>query len=136
VTINDRVSLGGGTCDEVTADRVDRRPEHAFPGTGTRWSAACPPAAPAAPAANGHTAAPPARPGGNITGLSVESTDLGKRVEILHEVVSDLRRLASTDMREHVLIFCLLGQVLIAAIMLLIAPEEVTWALSLIDEMT
>ena len=42
----------------------------------------------------------------------------------------------STDMREHVLLFCLLGLVLIAAIMLLIAPEEVTWALSLIDQMT
>jgi hypothetical protein len=39
-------------------------------------------------------------------------------------------------MRELVLLFCLLGLVLIVAIMLLIAPEEVTWALSLIDEMT
>jgi hypothetical protein len=39
-------------------------------------------------------------------------------------------------MREHVLLFCLLALVLIAAIMLLIAPEQVTWALSLIDEMT
>jgi hypothetical protein len=42
-------------------------------------------------------------------------------------------------MREHVLLFCLLGLVvlvLITAIMLLIAPGEVTWALSLIDEMT
>ena len=42
-------------------------------------------------------------------------------------------------MREHVLLFCLVGLVglvLIAAIMLLIAPGEVTWALSLIDEMT
>jgi hypothetical protein len=39
-------------------------------------------------------------------------------------------------MREHVLLFCLLGLVLIAPIMLLIAPEAVTWALSLIDEMT
>ena len=39
-------------------------------------------------------------------------------------------------MREHVLLLCLTGLVLIAAIMLLIAPEEVTWALSLIDEMT
>jgi hypothetical protein len=39
-------------------------------------------------------------------------------------------------MREHVLLFCLLGLVLIAAIMLLIAPGEVTWALSLIDRMT
>jgi hypothetical protein len=36
-------------------------------------------------------------------------------------------------MREHVLLFCLLGLVLIAAIMLLIAPEEVTWTLSLIE---
>jgi len=39
-------------------------------------------------------------------------------------------------MREHLLLFCLLALVLIVAIMLLIAPEEVTWALSLIDEMT
>ena len=36
-------------------------------------------------------------------------------------------------MREHVLIFCLLGLVLIAAIMLLIAPGAVTWALALIE---
>ena len=42
-------------------------------------------------------------------------------------------------MREHVLLFCLLGLVGLVglvAIMLVIAPEEVTWALSLIDEMT
>jgi hypothetical protein len=36
-------------------------------------------------------------------------------------------------MREHVLLFCLVGLVLTAAIMLLIAPGEVTWALSLIE---
>jgi hypothetical protein len=36
-------------------------------------------------------------------------------------------------MREHVLLFCLLGLVLTAAMMLLIAPGEVTWALSLIE---
>ena len=36
-------------------------------------------------------------------------------------------------MREHVLLFCLVGLVLIAAIMLLSAPGEVTWALSLIE---
>jgi hypothetical protein len=36
-------------------------------------------------------------------------------------------------MRDNVLLFCLLGLVLIAAIMLLIAPGEVTWALSLIE---
>jgi putative tryptophan/tyrosine transport system substrate-binding protein len=36
-----------------------------------------------------------ARPGGNITGLSNQSTDVaGKRLEILHEVVPGLRRLA------------------------------------------
>jgi putative ABC transport system substrate-binding protein len=36
-----------------------------------------------------------ARPGGNVTGLSVQQTDLaGKRVELLREVVPSLRRLA------------------------------------------
>jgi putative ABC transport system substrate-binding protein len=36
-----------------------------------------------------------ARPGGNITGLSIQATDLaGKRLELLREVVPDLRRLA------------------------------------------
>src|SRR5262249_37742563 len=35
------------------------------------------------------------RPGGNITGLSLQSPDLaGKRLELLREVVPDLRRLA------------------------------------------
>ena len=34
-----------------------------------------------------------ARPGGNVTGLSIQSTDLaGKRIEFLREVVSGLRR--------------------------------------------
>ena len=36
-----------------------------------------------------------ARPGSNVTGLSMESTDVvGKRLELLREVVPDLRRLA------------------------------------------
>jgi putative ABC transport system substrate-binding protein len=36
-----------------------------------------------------------ARPGGNVTGLSLQSTDLaGKRIELLREVVPGLRRLA------------------------------------------
>jgi len=36
-----------------------------------------------------------ARPGGNVTGLSLQATDLArKRVELLREVVPDLRRLA------------------------------------------
>jgi putative ABC transport system substrate-binding protein len=36
-----------------------------------------------------------ARPGGNVTGLSLQATDLAsKRVEILHELLPDLRRMA------------------------------------------
>ncbi len=36
-----------------------------------------------------------ARPGGNVTGLSIQSTDLaGKRIELLREVLPGLRRLA------------------------------------------
>jgi ABC-type uncharacterized transport system substrate-binding protein len=36
-----------------------------------------------------------ARPGGNVTGLSLQNTDLGgKRVELLREIVPSLRRLA------------------------------------------
>src|SRR5262249_46441825 len=38
-----------------------------------------------------------------------------------------------TDMREHVLLFCLLGLVLTATIILVTAPGAVTWALSLIE---
>jgi hypothetical protein len=36
-------------------------------------------------------------------------------------------------MREHVLLFCLLGLVVIATIILVVAPGAVTWALALID---
>jgi hypothetical protein len=36
-------------------------------------------------------------------------------------------------MREQVLLFCLLGLVLTAAIMLAVAPGAVTWALALIE---
>ena len=38
-----------------------------------------------------------------------------------------------TDMREHVLLFCLLGLVLAIAIMLVIEPGAVTWAVGLIE---
>jgi putative ABC transport system substrate-binding protein len=48
-----------------------------------------------------------ARPGGNVTGLSTQATDLAnKRVELLREVVPDLRRVAllgNVDNREIVL---------------------------------
>ena len=37
-------------------------------------------------------------------------------------------------MREHVLLFCLLGLVLTATIILVTAPEAVTWVLSLIPD--
>ena len=37
------------------------------------------------------------------------------------------------DMREHVLLFCLVGLVLTATIMLVTVPEAVTWALSLVE---
>ena len=37
-----------------------------------------------------------AQPGGNVTGLSSQATDLaGKRVELLREVIPGLRRLAT-----------------------------------------
>jgi hypothetical protein len=37
-----------------------------------------------------------ARPGGNVTGLSIQATDLaGKRLELLREIVPDLHRLAT-----------------------------------------
>jgi hypothetical protein len=36
-------------------------------------------------------------------------------------------------MRDHVLLFCLMGLLLTAAIILIIAPGHVTWALSLIE---
>jgi hypothetical protein len=54
------------------------------------------------------------------------------------ELVTDFR--SSTfafvlrgTLREHVLLFCLLGLVLTATIMLVIAPGAMTWALALIE---
>ena len=38
-----------------------------------------------------------------------------------------------SDMREHVLLFCLLGLVLTATTILVVAPGAVTWALALIE---
>jgi hypothetical protein len=41
--------------------------------------------------------------------------------------------LKGTDVREHVLLFCLLGLVLTATILLVAAPGAVTWALGLVE---
>jgi len=38
-----------------------------------------------------------------------------------------------TDMREHLFLFCLLGLVLTATIILVTAPGAMTWALALIE---
>jgi hypothetical protein len=38
-----------------------------------------------------------------------------------------------SDMREHVLLFCLLGLMLTATIILVAAPGAVTWALAFIE---
>ena len=60
---------------------------------------------------------------------------MGRRAEL----VTDFRSptfafvLKGTHMREHVLLFCLLGVVLTATIILVIAPGAVTWALALIE---
>jgi putative ABC transport system substrate-binding protein len=46
------------------------------------------------PVGSGHVASL-ARPGGNVTGLSLQAPDLvGKRLEMIREIVTDLRRLA------------------------------------------
>jgi putative ABC transport system substrate-binding protein len=51
-------------------------------------------AAAADPVGNGLVASL-ARPGGNVTGLSLQQSDIvGKKIELLHEVLSGLRRLA------------------------------------------
>ena len=53
------------------------------------------------PVAN-HLVASLARPGGNVTGLSVQSNELaGKRIELLREVVPSLRRLAIMGQRRQ-----------------------------------
>jgi hypothetical protein len=41
--------------------------------------------------------------------------------------------LEGTDVREHMLLFCLLGLVLAATITLVAAPGAVTWALALVE---
>jgi putative tryptophan/tyrosine transport system substrate-binding protein len=57
-----------------------------------------------------------AKPGGNVTGLSVQSTDLaGKRLEILREIFPDVRRLAIIGNVEYAATVLEMGQAQAAA---------------------
>src|SRR6516165_10632921 len=57
-----------------------------------------------------------ARPGGNVTGLSVQSNELaGKRIELLREVVPSLRRLAIMGNVDNPLVALEMGEVQAAA---------------------
>ena len=53
--------------------------------------------------------------------------------ELVTDLPSPTFAFVLSDMREHVLLFCLLGLVLIATIILVTAPGAVTWALALIE---
>jgi putative tryptophan/tyrosine transport system substrate-binding protein len=57
-----------------------------------------------------------ARPGGNVTGLSLQATDLaGKRIELLREVVPGLRRLAIMGNVSNPVVVLEMGEVQAAA---------------------
>jgi hypothetical protein len=62
---------------------------------------------------------------------ALASADLSA-CELAHSVAA-AQAAIGVGMREHVLLFCLLGLLLTAAIMLMIAPGSVTWALSFIQ---
>ena len=100
---HDRISLGGGTRCALRRDR-----ERVRPAEGRcyclDWSRALPAkqatsaipivfAIAADPVGSGLVASL-AQPGGNVTGLSIQQTDVaGKRLEMLREILPDLRRL-------------------------------------------
>src|SRR5262249_18773969 len=97
-----RVSLGGGTRRAVRRDRCRVRPAESGCHCGTALLAAKQAtsvipivfAVANDPVGSGFVASLP-RPGGHITCLSLQSTDLaGTRLELFREVVPDLRRLA------------------------------------------
>jgi ABC-type uncharacterized transport system substrate-binding protein len=101
---SDRISLGGGPHGALCG--VSRRIRSTQRRCNCRWGAAVPAARQATsvipivfaidpdPLGSGWVASL-ARPGGTVTGLSNQSADLvGKRVELLREVVPGLRRLA------------------------------------------
>ena len=101
----DRVSLGGGAQRALRRDRGRVRPTqgrcHCHEGNppvlaAKQATSAIPIvfAVAADPVGSGLVASL-ARPGGNVTGLSIQAPDLaGKRLELLREVVPGLRRLA------------------------------------------
>ena len=101
----DRVSLGGGTHRALRRDRGRVRPAQGrcHRHGGSRQSLAAKQATSVIPIVFALAGDPVgtglvaslARPGGNVTGLSIQQTDLaGKRLELLREVVPGLRRLA------------------------------------------
>jgi hypothetical protein len=55
-----------------------------------------------------------------------------RQCELVHTARA-AQALINIVMRDHVLLFCLLALVLMAAVVLIIAPGSVTWALSLIE---
>ena len=101
----DRVSLGGGTHRALRRNRGRVRPAqgrcHCHVGNcsvvAAKQATSVIPivfAVASDPVGTGLVASL-ARPGGNVTGLSTQQTDLaGKRLELLREVVPGLRRLA------------------------------------------
>ena len=122
----DRVSLGRGTQRALRRDRRRIRPAqgrcHCHAGNPTvlaaKQATSVIPivfAAAGDPVGTGLVASL-ARPGGNVTGLSIQPTDLvGKRLELLREVVPGLRRLAIMANVDNPAVVLEMGEVQAAA---------------------